>query len=103
MEQEQPANREETGRNPDGTFKPGFSGNPEGRPKDTLKEYIAKKLRDMSEEEKEEFLKGIPKETQWKMGEGNPSNELSGKDGKELIIKVVSFQEGNGDSDTPQL
>lgn len=31
-----PQNQEETGRNPDGTYKPGFSGNPGGRPLGSL-------------------------------------------------------------------
>jgi len=56
-------------------FKPGQSGNPLGRPKDTLKVYLRKKLSNMSEREKEEWVKDIPKETQWKMGEGNPKTE----------------------------
>jgi hypothetical protein len=51
VKEEKPANRKNTGRNPDGTFMPGVSGNPKGRPKDTLKEYIATKLRNMPPEE----------------------------------------------------
>lgn len=77
MEENNPTNREkqEIERNPDGTYKPGVSGNINGRPRDTLKAYMSQKLRDMSDEEKEEFLKGIAKEIQWKMGEGNPATE----------------------------
>lgn len=59
----------------DTQWKPGQSGNPSGRPKNTLKAYLATKLNNMTEEEKENFLRGIPKEVQWKMAEGNPSNE----------------------------
>lgn len=69
---EEPTNREETGRNEDGTFKAGFSGNPSGRPKNTLKDYLRNKFTEMTEEEKEAFIKDINKETQWKMAEGNP-------------------------------
>lgn len=83
------ANRVETGRNPDGTFKPGVSGNPDGRPKNTLKAFLATKFRNMSDEEKEEWLKKnrIDPELIWKMAEGNPSNatELTGKDGEPLF------------------
>ena len=58
-------------------FMPGQSGNPGGRPKDSLKNYIAKKLADMSDEEKEKWLKDnkISGIDQWKMGEGNPKQD----------------------------
>ncbi len=37
-------------------FMPGVSGNPGGRPKGTMKSYLAKKFMEMSEEDKERFL-----------------------------------------------
>ena len=74
-ELEKPANRKDTGRNEDGTFKPGVSGNPSGRPKDTLKDYRRHKFMDMRCKEKERFLKQIAPELQWKMGEGNPKQD----------------------------
>jgi hypothetical protein len=40
-------------------WKPGQSGNPGGRKKNTLKEYVSKKFMDMSDEEKEEFIKKV--------------------------------------------
>lgn len=73
---ENPAIREDTGRNPDGTFKKGVSGNPSGRPKNTLKDYVRQKFTEMSDEEKEEFLKKINPEFQWKMGEGQPKQDV---------------------------
>ncbi len=88
-----PANREKSGRNTDGTFKPGISGNPDGRPKDTLKAFMAREFRAMDDEEKRKWLKAnkIPPEIIWKMAEGNPSNETEIKG--ELVSKVVSVDE----------
>ena len=62
-------------RNPTG--KGGFGENPEninpgGRPKNSLKSYVAARLAEMSDEEKEKFLKQIAPDMQWKMAEGNP-------------------------------
>ncbi len=61
-------------RNPDGTFKEGVSGNPGGRPTNSMKSYVAKKLAELDEEGKEEWLKThkIAGMDQWRMGEGNP-------------------------------
>lgn len=72
----EPENTIET-RNADGTFKPGVSGNPGGRPKNTLKGYLARKFDTMSDEEKEEWLieHKVPAEVQWKMAEGNPRQD----------------------------
>lgn len=85
---ETPAIREDSGRNPDGTFKPGVSGNPSGRPKNTLKDYIRRKLDKMTDEEKEAWLaehkiSGID---MWKMAEGNPAQGLEGPDGEAILV-----------------
>lgn len=73
---EEPQNRADT-RNPDGTFKEGVSGNPGGRPKNTLKSYVQRKFDKMSDEEKELWLleNKIAGIDQWKMGEGNPAQD----------------------------
>lgn len=78
-------------RNPDGTFANGTKPGP-GRPKGkTLKEYQAEVFRSMSDEQKEEWLKDVNKDTRWKMSEGNPKNdvEVSG----ELTSKIISVDE----------
>ena len=61
-------------------FKPGQSGNPAGKAKGTvsLKEYAKKYLAEMTDEEKEEFMAGLNKDTVWKMAEGNPKQDLGG-------------------------
>lgn len=58
-------------------FMPGVSGNPGGRPKGTLKDYVKKKFLEMSDEDKEEWLKEnkIQGIDQWKMGEGLPDSK----------------------------
>lgn len=57
-------------------WKKGQSGNPKGRPKGkTMKEYVREYLAAMTEEEREDFLHGLPKEIIWKMAEGNPKSE----------------------------
>lgn len=100
--EDNPQNKLEN-RNPDGTYKPGVSGNPGGRPKGTMKEFISKKFREMTDEQKDAWLKehkvqGID---QWKMGEGNPhSTEDVTSDGKELNQILVKFLNGNDNTDT---
>ena len=98
---EQASEQVET-RNPDGTYKSGVSGNPGGRPRNTLKDYVARKFSTMSDEEKEQWLKdhNVSAEIIWRMGEGNPKQdtELHGN----LTISDVLDDLENGRSKTPE-
>lgn len=96
---EQEPNKTENYRNPDGTFKEGNPGGP-GRPVGkTLKEWMREKLLNMTLEQREEFLKDIPKDLQWKMAEGNPSNATDittqGKPIIELAKEIVEKNDLN--------
>lgn len=53
---------------------PGQSGNPGGRPPNSMKDYLKRKFSLMSDEEKEDWLESheVSGDTQLRMGEGNP-------------------------------
>ena len=55
-------------------FKPGVSGNPDGRPKGakSMKTWVKEYLQSLSEEERIEFINTQSGELVWKMAEGNP-------------------------------
>ena len=97
---------EKKGNNPDG--KGGFGDHPEhinpgGEPKNSLKNYIAKKLAAMSDEEKDEWLEthDIKGEVQWKMGEGNPANNTDiTSGGKPLILPSTLIDKNDTTPDT---
>jgi hypothetical protein len=56
-------------------WKPGQSGNPNGRPPGkSLKTFVREYLESLPDEDKLEYLKSIPAELAWKMAEGNPAN-----------------------------
>ena len=79
-------------------FKKGQSGNPEGRPAGkTLKEYSRDMLAKMTDEERQEFLNGLSKETIWKLAEGNPSNDDKVKVEGTIIVEISkSIADKNG-------
>lgn len=88
-----PANRENTGRNEDGTFKPGVSGNPSGRPKGTMKDYLRRKFQEMTDEQKEAFLGDlkVSGKDQIELAEGKAKQDLDIQG--EVTTKIVSVDE----------
>ncbi len=70
-------------------FQKGQSGNPDGRPKDTLKAFMAREFRVMDDDQKREWLKKnkVSAEAIWKMAEGNPhQTEEKRIDGEITIV-----------------
>lgn len=71
-------------------WKKGQSGNLKGRPKGkTMKEWAKDYLSRMTDEERDAFMEGIPKEIVWKMSEGNPETKLD----TDVNIKVEKLEE----------
>lgn len=94
-EDEKTANQSKSSDRP-WLFQPGKSGNPSGKPKGTvsLKTFARKYIQSLSDKEKLEFMKGLPKELIWKMSEGNPKQDIGGgegEDGKEkpILVKFI--------------
>lgn len=75
-------------------FKKGQSGNLAGRPKGSvgLKTWAKEYLSSMTDEERLEFMDGLPKDIIWKMAEGNPENktDLTSK-GESINLTVVNY------------
>lgn len=82
-------------------WKKGQSGNILGRPKGkTMKEYAKEYLSKMTDEERDEWLEGIPKEIIWKLAEGMPDTKTDlTTAGQPIIIKTLNY----GSDNSPQV
>ena len=81
-------------------WKKGQVVNPNGRPKGTrsMKQWVKEKLAAMSDDEREEYLMGIPKELVWKMAEGMPDAKTDITSGGN-VIKGINIIAPNGTGD----
>ena len=83
-------------RRKDGTFGPNNNANPKGRPKGkSLKEFWRQRFADMSDEDKLAFTKKVAPEIIWKMGEGNPKNDVD-LNAKVTIADIIKEIEDEG-------
>jgi hypothetical protein len=81
-------------------WKKGQSGNVLGRPKGkTMKEWAKDYLSRMSNEERDEFMEGIPKDIIWKMSEGAPQTNTDITSGGKPIPLFDNVTKTNGISD----
>ena len=71
-------------------FMPGQSGNPGGRPKGTMKSYLSRKFMEMSDEDKEEFLKKhkVTGKDMIEFGEGKAKQDVAIEGEVQMLVKI---------------
>lgn len=96
-----PREPEFTGRTADGRFAHGGNHNPGGRPRNTMKDYVARKFSKMTDDEKEAWLteNKVSAEIIWKMGEGNPDNKSDITSGDEKISAGIIILPSKNDTE----
>ncbi len=89
------APEQEISRNPDGTYPPGVSGNPLGRPKTkTMKEYAREWYLNKSEIDKSEYIRKLEEKRpgfSWEMAEGRAHQSIEHTG--EVSAKIISVDE----------
>lgn len=97
MEDELENSDKQTSNSKPWLWKKGQSGNLMGRPKGkTMKDYAREYLSKMTDEERDEWLEGIPKEIIWKLAEGMPKQDTDVTSGGEKIsFNIVKYGEDN--------
>ena len=62
----------------------------------TMNEWDKEYLSRMTDEERDEFMHGIPKDTIWKLAEGNPETKSDvTSNGQSISTVLVKFIDGN--------
>ena len=71
-------------------FPKGVSGNPGGRPKGTMKDYLSRKFQALSDDEKEQFLKThkVTGKDQIEFGEGKAKQDIAVEGEIDMMIKI---------------
>ena len=75
-------------------WKKGQSGNPKGRKAGkSMKDFARDMLSKLTDDERMEFLKGIPKDVIWRLAEGNPAQDSETKIKVEVPIPILDVVE----------